>query len=1095
MVNRIIEWSGRNPFWVLSLTLGSLVAGWWSIRQVPLDAIPDLGEPQVIIHARWDRSPDIMEDQVTYPIVTAMLGTPGVKDIRGISDFGASYIYVVFEDGTDLYWARSRMAEYLSRALPNIPAEVKTELGPDATGLGWIFQYVLTDSTGRHNLADLRSIQDWYLRPHLQSVAGVSEVASLGGFVRQFQIKLDPDRLQSYHVPLSKVIAAVRAGNNDVGGRLLEFSGREYMVRGRGYARTLDDLSKIAVATTADGVPVRVADLGVVALGPELRRGAADLNGTGEAVSGIVIMRYGQNALDVIRRVKQKLAQIQSGLPPGVTLLTAYDRSELIQATIANLRTTLVEELVIVAIVILALLWHFPSAIIPIVTIPITITVAFIPMHFAGVTANAMSLGGIAIAVGAMVDAAIVVVEQTHKKIERWQRHGGAEPLHSVVLQAIKEVGGPSFFSLLVIAVAFLPVFAFEAQEGRLFKPLAFTKSFSMATAALLAITLDPALRLLFTRTREFRLQPRWLGTAVNAILVGKIHAEERHPFSRLLIRLYQPAVRLSLRYRWAVIGCAVSLCLLTVPVWRRLGSEFMPPFDEGALLYMPTTMAGISLSEATRLMQSQDRVLAAFPEVARVTGKVGRAETATDPAPPSMVETTILLKPKDQWPKIATWYSTWPEWLKPLLRHFSPDHASTEDLIARMDRALHAPGVSNAWTMPIRNRIEMQTTGIRTPAGVKVTGPDWAQVQNVARQVESALSKVPGTRSAFAERIAEGSFLDIDFDRDAIARYGLTMDDAQSAVAGAVGGENVTTIIEGRARYPVNIRYMADFRGSRDDLVKIPVPVGDGREEVPLGQIARIQAVDGPSMLRDENGMMTVYVFADVFGRDLGSYLEDAQNTVGKLTRLPSGCSLIWSGQFESMARVRERLKLVVPLTLLIVILLLFWNLRSFAKTALVLLAAPFSAVGAFWMLYALGYHMSIAAWVGLIALLGVDAETGVFMLLYLDMAFEEYRRAGLLHRREDLVPAIVDGAAKRIRPKVMTVIAMFAGLAPIMWSMDAGSDVMKRIAAPMIGGIFTSFLLELAVYPVLYETWRWHFHVRPTLGHSHYRAALREH
>jgi Cu(I)/Ag(I) efflux system membrane protein CusA/SilA len=748
------------------------------------------------------------------------------------------------------------------------------------------------------------------------------------------------------------------------------------------------------------------------------------------------------------------------------------------------LKLTLIEELLVVAVVVLALLWHFPSAIIPIVTIPIAVVIAFIPMQLAGMTANAMSLGGIAIAVGAMVDAAIVVVEQTHKKIERWQRRGASEPLHSVVLQAIEEVAGPSFFCLLVIAAAFLPVMALEAQEGRLFKPLAFTKSFAMATAALLAITLDPALRLLFSRIHGLRFRPRRLCQAANAILVGKIHDEEHHPVSRLLIRLYQPAVRFSLRHRWAVLAGALALVVLTVPVWQRLGSEFMPPFDEGTVLYMPTTVAGISLSEATRLLQAQDRVLMSFPEVERVTGKVGRAETATDPAPPSMVETTILLKPKDQWPKIATWYSAWPEWLKPGLRHFSPDHESTEDLEARMDQALHAPGVSNAWTMPIRNRIEMQSTGIRTPVGVKVTGSDWVRLQAIGREVEEALAKVPGTRSAFAERIAEGSFLDIDFDRDSVARYGLSMEDAQAAVTNAIGGENVTTILEGRARYPVNVRYLADFRSSMQEMEKIPVPVGDGRQDVALGAIAHISTVSGPSMLRDENGMMTAYVFADVAGRDLGSYLADAQKAVGQVVKVPPGYALIWSGQFESMARVRERLKVVVPLTMLIVVLLLFWNLRSWPKTALVLLAVPFSAVGAVWMLYALGYHMSIAAWVGLIALMGVDAETGVFMLLYLDLAFEERRRAGLLRTREDLAGAIVEGAAKRVRPKFMTVIAMFAGLAPIMWSMGAGSDIMKRIAAPMIGGILTSFLLELAVYPVLYETWRWRFHVRPAIA-----------
>ncbi len=1084
-INRVIEWSANNPFLVVLLTTAAVLAGWWSARNIPLDAIPDLSETQVIVYSRWDRSPDIMEDQVTYPIVTAMLGAPKVKDVRGISDFGASYVYVVFEDGTDLYWARSRTLEYLSKALPRMPPEVKTELGPDASGVGWIFQYALVDTTGKHNLAELRSLQDFYLRYHLQAVPGVAEVAPVGGFVRQYQIDLDPRKLQAYDLSIAKVVAAVRAGNNDVGGRLLEFSGREYMVRGRGYAKNSGDLAGIALGASRDGVPIRIADVGSVVMGPELRRGAADLDGHGEVVCGIVVMRQGENALRVIDRVKAKLADIEPGLPPGVKIVTAYDRAPLILGTIANLKSTLLEELIVVAIVILIFLWHFPSAIIPILTIPVAVVISFGPMRMTGMTANALSLGGIAIAVGAMVDAAIVVVEQVHKRIGEWQRNGRPGTSRAVVIQAIKEVGTPGFFSLLVIAVTFLPVFALESQEGRLFKPLAFTKSFSMIAAAVLAVTLDPALRVLFARTHDFELRPRWFRRIVNGLLVGKYHAEEQQFINRSLIRAYVPVVRWSLRWRWAVIAGALALVLVTIPVFRGLGSEFMPPLDEGSLLFMPTTMPGISLAEARRLMQEQDRVIAAFPEVERVTGKAGRADSATDPAPPSMTETVILLKPKTLWPKVATWYDGWPDWLRPMFRHFTPDYGSTEDLVDRMDRALRAPGVSNAWTMPIRNRIEMQSTGIRTPIGVKVSGSDLNVIQEIGAQVESALRSVRGTRSVFAERTGEGYFLDFDLKREELARYGLTVDDAQTTIANAIGGEDVTTVIQDSERYPVSVRYQRDFRSNLDDLGRILVPVNGGQQQVPLQQIADIKMVRGPSMLRNDNGLLTGYVYVDVAGRDIGGYVDDARRLVRERVTLPRGYALEWSGQYKAIARVNERLKMVLPLTLFLIVLLLYWNTQSLAKTSLVLLAVPFSAVGAVWLLAALGYNLSIGVWVGLTALMGVDAETGVFMLLYLDLAFEERKRAGLLRTRADLADAIVEGAARRIRPKFMTVMAMFAGLAPIMWSQGTGADVMKRIAAPMIGGIFTSFLLELVVYPALYEVWRWRTE-KPRIGNS---------
>jgi Cu(I)/Ag(I) efflux system membrane protein CusA/SilA len=1075
MIDRIIELSARHRFIVFLFTTAAVTAGWWALRSIPLDAIPDLSDTQVIIYSRWDRSPDIMEDQVTYPIVSAMLGAPKVKDVRGFSDFGYSYVYIIFEDGTDLYWARSRTLEYLSKILPRLPQGVNTELGPDATGVGWVFQYALVDSGG-HDLAQLRSVEDWYLRYHLQSVAGVAEVAPLGGFVRQYQVNVDPNRLAAYGVPISKVVAAVRGGNNDVGGRLVEFTGREYMVRGRGYARSTADIANISLAVSPSGVPVLVRDVGTVTLGPDMRRGVADLDGTGEVVSGIVIMRQGENALAVIDRVKARLKEIEPGLPPGVKLVTAYDRSELILASIDNLKHTLIEELAVVAIVILIFLWHIPSAIIPILTIPIAVVIAFVPMRLMGMSSNIMSLGGIAIAVGAMVDAAIVVVEQTHKKLEGAHPDWTAGDYQRAIVDAVKEVGGPSFFALLVIAVSFLPVLTLEAQEGRLFKPLAYTKTFAMIVAAVLALTLDPAMRLLFFQKENFRLRPRWLAGLVNGVLVGTIHSEDKHPISRVLMRLYEPVVRATLRWKWLVIAGALALVAVTVPVFQKLGSEFMPPLDEGALLFMPTTLPGISVAEAQRLMQTQDRILMRFPEVARVLGKAGRADTSTDPAPFSMMETVISLKPKWQWRKIATWYDNWPQWTRSLCAHITPDHISTDQLVTEMNDALRIPGVSNAWTMPIKNRIDMLTTGIRTPVGIKIYGADLAQIERLGKEIERVLPQVAGTRSVFAERVGGGYFLDFDLKRDQLARYGLSVDDAEMVVTNAIGGENVSTTVEGRERYPINVRYYRDSRSSLAALGRALVPALDGKMQIPLAQIATLKLVTGPAMLRNENGMLNGYVYVDVAGRDIGGYVAEAKRVLLANVQFPPGYTLAWSGQYEAMERVRERLKVVLPLTLFLIFLLLYLNTKSTAKTMLILLAVPFSAVGAIWLLYLLGYNMSIGVWVGLIALMGVDAETAVFMLLYLDLAYEERRLAGHMHSLADLREAIVHGAVKRIRPKFMTVATMFVGLAPIMWSTGAGADVMKRIAAPMIGGILTSFILELVVYPAIYEVWKWH-------------------
>jgi Cu(I)/Ag(I) efflux system membrane protein CusA/SilA len=1087
VINAIIEFSARNKVMVFILIAAAVMGGLWSMRTVPLDALPDMSDTQVIVYSRWDRSPDIMEDQVTYPIVTAMLGAPKVKDVRGFSDFGYSYVYIIFEEGTDIYWARSRTLEYLSNVLPRLPQGVRTELGPDATGIGWVFEYALVDTSGKQSLADLRSYQDWYLSYYLKSVPGVAEVAPLGGFVRQYQVNVDPNKLQSFNLPIGKVVEAVRAGNNDVGGRLVEFTGVEYMVRGRGYAQSTSDIGKIVLTKNQNGVPIRVSDVGDVTLGPDIRRGVADWNGTGDTVAGIVVMRQGENALQVIARVKQKLHDIEPGLPPGVKIVSAYDRSELILRSIENLKHTLTEELIIVAIVILIFLWHVPSAITPIVTIPVAVVISFIPMKMMGLTSNIMSLGGIAIAVGAMVDAAIVVVEQTHKELEEWERTGREKDFHRVVIDAVKEVGGPSFFALLVIAVAFLPVLTLEAQEGRLFKPLAYTKTFSMIIASLLAITLVPAILILVMQMKKFEFRPRWLARVVNAVAVGKIHDEEHHPISRVLIRFYEPLCRWSLRWKWFVIAGALAMVVLTVPVFEQLGSEFMPPLDEGSLLYMPSTLPGISVTQAQQLLQTQDRIIKQFPEVETVLGKAGRAETSTDPAPFSMMETVIVLKPEGQWRRVDTWYSSWaPEWAKAIFRRFKPDHISTEQLVEEMNQALKIPGTSNAWTMPIKARVDMLTTGVRTPVGIKIYGADIRKIEDLGTQIEALLPKVQGTRSVFAERTSGGYFLDFKWNRDELARYGLSIDNAQDVLMSAIGGENVTTTIEGRERYAVNVRYLRDYRSSPDELGRVLVAVGEGQTQVPLAQLADIRTVSGPAMLRDENGMLNGYVYVDVAGRDIGGYVEEAKKVVARSIKIPPGYTFVWSGQYEAMQRVREKLSLVVPLTIFLIIMLLYLNTKSMAKTLIIILAVPFSAVGAIWFLHFLGYNMSIGVWVGLIALMGVDAETGVFMMLYLDLAHDQAKADGKLRSLRDLQDAIMHGAVKRIRPKVMTVATMFMGLVPIMWSVGTGADVMKRIAAPMIGGIFTSFILELVVYPAIYEVWKWHFELKKEVARS---------
>jgi len=1051
VTERIIAWSARNKLFVLLVSACAVAFAVQAMYRVPLDAIPDLSDTQVIIYSRWDRSPDILEDQVTYPIVSSLLGTPKVKAVRGFSDFGYSFVYVIFEDGTDLYWARSRVLEYLSKITSRLPEGVRTEIGPDATGVGWVYQYALVDRSGTHDLASLRSFQDWYLRPWLQSVSGVAEVASIGGFQKQYQIHVDPERLRAYGIPIDRVLAAVRDGNSEVGGRLVEIGGAEYMVRGRGYARTVADLEAIVVGTDGRGTPVCIRNVGTVSIGPEIRRGIADLDGRGDAVGGIVVMRSGENALSVIERVKAKLAEVQASLPAGVEVVPVYDRSGLIARSIDTLKRELIAALVIVSLVILLFLWHVPSAIVPIVTIPVSVLLAFIPMWAMGISSNIMSLAGIAISIGVLVDGAIVEVENAYKKLELWNHGGRVGDFHAVRLQALQEVGPAVFFSLLVIAVAFLPVFTLVDQEGRLFKPLAYTKTLAMGIAALLALTLDPAIRMLFTRMDPWTFRPRWLARAVSTLTVGTYYPEEKHPISRLLFAVYEPVCRFVLRFRKTTVAVALALVAATVPVYLHLGREFMPPLDEGDLLYMPVTLPGVSVAEVEGLLRVMDKALMETPEVERVFGKAGRAETSTDPAPLSMVETVVQLKPRSLW--------------RPGL--------TREGLEAELNAKLRFPGVTNAFVMPIRNRIDMLATGIRTPVGVKIYGADLRTIEEIGASVEAEVRTVRGARSVFAERTAEGYFLDIVWDREALARYGISMKDAQMIVSTAIGGEPVTTTIEGRERYGVSVRYPRELRDDPAAIARVLVTSSTGAQ-VPLSQVATIRRTQGPSMIRDENGQLAGYVFIDVAGRDLGGFVEDAKRAVASAVTLPAGYTLQWSGQYENMLHVKSRLRFVVPLTLAVIVVLLYLNTRSAAKTGIVLLAVPFSAIGAFWLLWALGYNVSIATWVGLIALMGLDAETGVFMLLFLDLSWEERVKAGLMRTKADLTEAIVHGAVKRVRPKLMTVMAAFLGLLPIMVSHGTGADMMKRVAAPMIGGLATSFVLELLVYPPLYAMWK---------------------
>ena len=1077
MIKAIIRFSAENRYLVIAATIVALAIAWWSMKNIPLDALPDLSDTQVIVYARWDRSPDIIEDQVTYPITSALLGAPKVKAIRGLSDFGYSFVYVIFEDGTDLYWARSRVLEYLSKITSQLPAGVKVELGPDASSVGWVYQYALVDQTGTHSSDELRSYQDWFLRYAVQSVPGVSEVASVGGQVRQYQVTVNPNQLAAYKLPLQAVIDAVRKGNNDVGGRLVELSGREYMVRGRGYVKNIRDIESIVLRSDG-GTPVLIKDVANVSLGPEMRRGVADYDGQGDVVGGIVVMREGENALAVIRRIEAKLEEVKPSLPKGVEVVTTYDRSELIESAIDTVKHKLIEEIVVVSIVILVFLWHFPSSLVPIVTIPVSVALAFIPMKLMGLNANLMSLAGIAISIGVLVDGAIVEVENAYNKIHHWQAGGRQGDFHRVRLDALLEVGPGVFFSLLVIAVAFVPVFTLVDQEGRLFRPLAFSKNLAMAIAAVLAITLDPAMRMCFARIDPFTFRPRWLAWIATQLLVGKYQAEERHPISRFLHHMYEGPCRFVLRHPKGTIVAAMLIVASSVPAYLALGSEFMPPLREGTILYMPSAVEpGMSIAEAQKALQLQDKLLMTFPEVKRVFGKAGRANTSTDPAPLTMMETTVVLKPESEWRRVPRWYSSWaPEWLASALRAFWRDRIGYAELEDEMNRALSLPGISNAWTMPIKGRLDMLSTGIRTPVGIKIMGADLTTIERLAKQTEAAVSTVAGTRSAYAERVAGGFFLDFVLKRDKLARYGLSIDDANMMVMTAVGGDNQSVTVEGRERYGINVRYARDYREDAQALRRVLLPLPSGAGQIPMEEIADVVFSHGPSMIRDENGMLAGYVYVDFDTSqvDVGNYVERAKQAVARTVSLPTGYSMSWSGQYENMLRVKERMKLVLPLTLVLIFALLYMNTKSAFKASVVMLAVPFSAVGAVWLLWLLGYNVSIAVWVGIIALMGLDAETGVFMLLFLDLSYEERRQAGLLRDDADLIEAVVHGAVKRVRPKAMTVCAAMLGLLPIMWSTGTGADLMKRIAAPLVGGLVTSFVMELLVYPPVYYLWR---------------------
>ena len=1073
MLQRIIDFSLKNKFIVLLATLALVLGGVYAVRNIPVDAIPDLSDTQVIIYTDWaGQAPNIVQDQVTYPITTKMLSVPKAKTVRGYSFYGFSFVYVIFEDGTDPYWARSRVLEYLSSLSGQLPKNVTPSLGPDATGVGWAFMYSI-NSTNR-DLAELRTIQDWYLKYQLTSVPGVSEVASVGGFVKQYQVTVDPTRLRAYNLSLKDVSMAIERSNGEVGGRSLELSEREFILRVKGYIENLDDLKKVAVGVGQNGVPILLRDVANIQFGPDMRRGIAELNGEGETVGGVVVVRYGADAYKVIQDVKTRLEQAMKALPPDVKVTVNYDRTHLIDRAVRTLEVKLIEESIVVALVCVAFLLHLRSAMVAILILPVAVLISMLVMFGQGLSSNIMSLGGIAIAIGAMVDAVIIMIENAHKHLEH---DGGKKPHWDIIRDAAVEVGPTLFYSLLVITVSFLPVFTLQAQEGRLFKPLAFTKTYSMAAAALLSITLAPILMGFFIR--------------------GNIPKEEKNPINRFLIWIYHPVINFVVKWRWHVIVCAAVLVVWVFMPWnwlaarilpegpardkafqvgklfpyQNIGSEFMPPLDEGDLLYMPTTFPGISPTKAREILQTTDRLIKSFPEVETVFGKAGRAETATDPAPMDMIETTIRLKPEAQWPAVDIRDG---DGMVIAHRHRTPD-----ELMDALNDKVQIPGLNNAWTMPIKTRIDMLSTGIKTPVGIKIAGPDLRELERIAIEVEATMRTVPGTSSVIAERVMGGRFIEFTIDREAIARYGLTVGDVQDVLSVALGGMPLTTTVEGLQRYTINLRYDRDFRSDlralREDII-VPTPMG---AQIPLGQLATVKVVDGPMGIKSEGASPNAWVYVDIHGIDVGTYVQSAMRTVnaamasGQIKR-PPGYDIFWSGQFEYMLRAKQRLLIVVPLTLLIITLIIYLNTKSLVKTAIVMLAVPFSLVGAFWTLYLLHYNLSVAVWVGIIALAGLDAETGVVMLLYLDLAYDDWKKRGAMRSLTDLQEAIYHGAVKRVRPKAMTACVIIAGLAPILWSHGAGADVMKRIATPMIGGVITSTLMELLVYPAIFYIWR---------------------
>ncbi|MDH3875532.1 MAG: efflux RND transporter permease subunit [Desulfobacteraceae bacterium] len=1028
MIEKIIDLSIKNKFLVILMTLFVIAAGTYAMLKTPLDAIPDLSDAQVIIFTEYPgQAPQVVEDQVTYPLTTAMLSVPFAKVVRGYSFFNLSFVYIIFEDGTDLYWARSRVLEYLNFVSGRLPQGVTPSLGPDATGVGWVYEYIL--ESDRHDLSQLRSIQDWFLRYELASVPGVSEVASIGGYVKQYQVVVDPNKLIAYNIPLQKIKMAVQRSNNDVGGKMVEMGETEFMVRGLGYIKSIEDLNNIPLGVDQRGTPILLRNVATIKIGPELRRGLADYNGTGETVGGIVVMRYGENALKVIENVKKRLDQLKSGLPEGVRIKSVYDRSGLILRAVDNLKRTLIEECVIVAVVCIVFLLHFRSAFVGIFTLPVGVLISFIIMERQGINANIMSLGGIAIAVGAMVDAAIVMIENAHKHIEH---DGGKKPHWELIADAAKEVGPSLFFSLLIIAVSFLPVFTLEAQEGRLFRPLAYTKTYAMIGSSLLAVTIVPVM--------------------MGYLIRGKILPEHKNPVNRFLIWIYHPIIKLVLKAKFLVILLAIVVMTVSYIPWKRTGSEFMPPLNEGDLLYMPTTLPGISITKAKELLQQTDRIIASFPEVHHTFGKVGRAETATDPAPLSMIETTIMLKPESEWREGMT----------------------MEKLVHELDKAIQFPGLTNAWTMPIKTRIDMLSTGIKTPVGIKLMGEDLQVLSDLGENIEVVMRDVPGTLSVYSERVTGGNFLDFQIKRKEAARYGLTVGDVQDIIMTAIGGMNITQTVEGLERYPVNLRYGSELRDTPEKLRRILVPTPTGAQ-VPITQVADIRIIKGPPVVKSENARNTAWIYVDITGIDVGTYVKKAQEVVREKIKLPPGYSMIWSGQYEYMIRAQKRLMIVVPMTLIIIFVLLYFNFKNVVESLIVMLSVPFSLTGGLWLMYLLGYDMSVAVGVGFIALAGVAAETGVVMLIYLDIAYRKYKaQYGDAFNKWHLQEAIEEGAALRVRPKMMTVVAIMAGLMPIMWSHGTGSEVMKRIAAPMVGGMVSATILTLIVVPAIYGLWK---------------------